>query len=185
MKPKLATSNRFDALLVDDDEDPETFIHPDTGATKTCVTAGTVLRNETPTPIGLKVGSCSNHIIESKSRGELKIKGLPKTARTAYKFDNMSLNLLSMGQVCDAGCVGVFKEKEMIVAKEDDISIKLEKDPILRGVRSGNNDLWRIPLPKSEEKILAATKIATNDVALSAYNQETARSQTRRSTNII
>ena len=44
----------------------------------------------------------------------------------AYKFDNMSLNLLSMGEVCDAGCVGVFREKEMIVAKEDDISIKLK-----------------------------------------------------------
>ena len=86
----------------------------------------------------------------------------------------MSLNLLSMGEVCDAGCVGVFREKEMIVAKEDNISIKLKKDPILTGIRSGNNDLWKIPLPKREEKILVARSIATNNVALSAYNQKTA-----------
>ena len=88
---QLATRNRFDAFLLEeeDDEIPEAFIHPDTGATKTCVTVGTELQNETPTPIGLKVGSCSNHILESKSRGELNIKGLPKAAKTAYKFDNM------------------------------------------------------------------------------------------------
>ena len=177
-KPKkIETSNRFDAFLDDNDEDePENFIHPDTGASKTCVTADTVLRNETPTPNGLKVGSCSNHILESKAKRELKIKGLPKTVTTAYKFDDMSLNLLSMGQVCDAGCVGVFKEKEMIISKETDIKIKLKKDPVLTGKRKGNNDLWKIPLPKAEKEIQKANAVITkcHDLALSAYNQKAA-----------
>ena len=62
----------------------------------------------------------------------------------------------------------------MIVAKEKDISIKLKNDPILTGIRNGNNNLWKIPLPKAEEKILASKQTATNDVALSAYNQKTA-----------
>ena len=122
-----------------------------------------MLRNETPTPEGLKVGSCSNHILESKTKGELKIKGLPKTATTAYKFDEMSLNLLSMGQVCDAGCVGVFKEKEMIISNEDDIEITLKKDPILTGKRNGNNDLWKIPLPKTEQEIQKANVVTAKD----------------------
>ena len=90
----------------------------------------------------MKVGSCSNHVLESKSKGELPITKLPNKAKMAYKFEDMSLNLLSMGQVCDAGCVGVFKKKEMYVAKEDDIDITLRNKPIITGTRNGKNDLW-------------------------------------------
>ena len=71
--PVLQDENRFRALFLEDD-DPDSFIHPDTGATKTCVTKDTKLINEIETPIGMKVGSCSNHIIESESKGQLPFK---------------------------------------------------------------------------------------------------------------
>lgn len=125
----------------------------------------------------MKVGSCSNHIIESESKGELPFKTLPKKAAAAYKFNDISLNLLSVGNVCNEDCVGVFKKKEMFVSKEEDIVITLKKEPLLKGTRNGANNLWKIPIPPVDKEVQRKNQLKTiegNGIALSAYNQKTA-----------
>ena len=79
--PTAIAKNKF-SVLFNNDEEPQLFIHPDTGASKSCVTKGTSLVNEIATPIGMKVGSCSNHVLESKSKGKLPIAKLPDEAKT-------------------------------------------------------------------------------------------------------
>ena len=134
---------------------------------------------------GIKVGSCSNHILESKATGELPLQNLPKKARMANKFDQLPLNLLSMGQVCNEDCVEVFRKHDMMIAKEADISIKLKKEPLLTGKRNGNNELWKIPLPpvelEAQKRVMLAakeeeeTKARLDHTAMSAYNQKNAK----------
>ena len=173
--PTAITKNKF-SVLFNNNEEPQSFIHPDTGAKKSCVTKRRSLVNDIATPIGMKIGSCSNHVLESKSKGKLPITKLPDKAKTAYKFEDMSLNLLSIGSVCDAGCVSVFKKSEMYVAKEDDIDITLRKEPIITGTRNGENDLWQIPLPPAEIKQQEEdTLFELNNLALSAYKQTNAK----------
>ena len=79
------------------------------------------------------------------------LQGLSTKARTAHKVDGIDINLLSIGTVCDQQCVGVFKEKEMFIAHENDVEIKLKRDPMVTGTRNGEGDLWRIPLPSAKE----------------------------------
>ena len=77
-----------------------------------------------------------------------------------------------MGQVCD----DTFKEKGIIISKEDDINITLKEDLILTGTRNNNYDFWKIPLPKAEKEIQEANVVGARkqDLALSTYNQTTA-----------
>lgn len=135
--------------------DNDNSIYPDTGATVTCVKPNTVLENQKPFS-GMKIGSCSNHILSSNTQGEPPLQGLPTKARTAHKVDDININLLSIGTVCDQQCVGVFKEKEMFIAHKKDVKIKLKRNPMVTGTRSGEGDLWKIPLP-------SANKVLEND----------------------
>lgn len=143
------------------------------------------MNNEQATTNGIKVGSCSNHILESKATGELPLQELPKKARMANKFDQLPLNLLSMGQVCNKDCVGIFRKHDMLIAKEADISIELTDKPLLMGKQNGNNELWKIPLPPAElkvqQKVMLAAKEKENIQArldhttMSAYNRKNAK----------
>ena len=132
-------TNSYAALF---DDDPNEYLYPDTGATVTCVTNDTKLINEKLTTNGMKIGSCSNHILQSTATGRLPI-NLPQAATTAQKVDGININLLSIGQTCDQKCVGIFKEKEMFIANEDNIEIIMHANPLVIGTRKGegHNDL--------------------------------------------
>ena len=157
----ISSANKYKALFNDNDDDdierpvtvldmndppkwftnPEQFIYPDTGATNTCVSRKTKLINEVENANDpLNIGSCSNHTLISKSKGKLPLP-LPQKATIAHKFEDMTVNLLSVGRTCDQGCVGVFRENDMFISKEEDIDITLQNDPLVTGVRNGNNDL--------------------------------------------
>ena len=85
----LALTNSYAALF---DNDPSEYLYLDTCATVTCVTNDTRLINEKPTPNGIKIGSCSNHILQSTATGELPLKGLPKAAQTANKVNGINMH---------------------------------------------------------------------------------------------
>lgn len=108
--------------------------------------------NEKPTTgDSLTVGLCSNHTITSDAKGELPIP-LPTAARKAHKFNNMNINLLSIGNACNKNCVSVFRKDDMFISKEEDVEIKLLKEPLVTGTRRDERSLWDIPLPPSEEE---------------------------------
>ena len=44
----------------------------------------------------------------------------------------------------------------MFIAHKIDVKIKLKRDPMVTGTRSGEADLWKIPLP-SANKLLEKT----------------------------
>ena len=138
-------SNAYSVLFDNDNN-----IYTDTGAIVTCVKPNTVLENQRPSA-GMKIGSCSNHILSSNTQGELPLQGLPTRARTAHKVDGININLLSIGTVCYQQYVGVFTEKEMFIAHENDVKIKLKRNPMVTGTRSGEGDLWKVPLPSANE----------------------------------
>ena len=142
----LALSNSFAALF--DDDKSTNYIVPGTGATVTCVKSDTVLENE-KSKLPMQVRSCSNHILQSTTQGELPLKRLPIKTRTANKVDGININLLRVGKTCDHKCIGVFKEKEIFIANEKDIRIIMHGDPLVIGTRQGkgHNDLCKIPLP--------------------------------------
>ena len=85
----IALTNSYAALF---DNYPSEYLYPDTEATVTCVTNDTRLINEKPTPNGIKIGSCSNHILQSTATGELPLKGLPKAAQTANKVNGINMH---------------------------------------------------------------------------------------------
>ena len=102
-------SNTYSALFENDEN--ENSIYTNTGATVICVKPNNILKNENPSS-GMQIGSCSNHILCSKTQGKLPIQELPNKAQTAHKVDGININLLSIGTVCNQQCVGIFKKKK-------------------------------------------------------------------------
>jgi hypothetical protein len=88
----------------------------------------------------------STHIVD------LHLPDLPPAARTAHLFPALGdTSLISIGQLCDAGCTAVFTATE--------VHIHLHNKVIIQGTRSlASNRLWTLDLPDS-----------TTDSALAAY----------------
>ena len=148
------------------------YLIPDTGATTTCVTLNTKLKNEKKVNAneGMRVQLCTGTVTTAVATGELLLKNLPTAARKANKM-NVTLPLLSIGKVCDTNCTAVFRKDDMLIANDNDINIQLLDEPLVTGPRDRNRTgLWKIPIPKSE---CATPPIWTKEMALSAYNQKT------------
>jgi hypothetical protein len=78
--------------------------------------------------------------VHSTHEGEIHIPGLPTSARTVHLVPDLkSHSLLSVGQLCDAGCVVSFTSETVIVRHEDTI--------ILQGERTPATNLWHVPIP--------------------------------------
>ena len=99
----------------------------------------------------MQIRSCSNHMLSNNTQGELPLQGIRTKARTAHKVYGININLLSIGTVCDQQCVGIFKEKEMFIAHENDVEIRLKGNSMMTGTKSSEGDLWKIPLPPANE----------------------------------
>ena len=77
-------------------------------------------------------------IIQSTHTGELPIPHLPPEARKTHLFPSLGdTSLISIGQLCDAGCRAVFTATEALVLHKEDI--------VLRGKRDATtNGLWTL-----------------------------------------
>jgi hypothetical protein len=74
---------------------------------------------------------------------ELALPQLPLSARTAHLFPALGdTSLLSIGQLCDAGCLATFSSSH--------VNVTLHSTVILHGTRSlATNRLWTVTLPSS------------------------------------
>ena len=70
---------------------------------------------------------------------ELDIPGLPSTARKAHVFSEIHKPLLSIPQLCDAGCSVQFDETTVTVTNSNN-------EILLVGTRDPVTNLWLIPL---------------------------------------
>ena len=75
----------------------------------------------------------------------LNLPELPDAARRAYRLPSIMNNLLSVAELCDAGCTVLFEN--------DKVSVKSKENKIiLTGWRDSRNNLWRVPLVDSQMK---------------------------------
>lgn len=120
----------------------------DTGATTHCFEA-TGLRQQyihtnvavtdvKATTSGIQVVLPNSDIMQATHTGQLDIPGITKEARTTHIFANLaSGSLLSIGQLCDAGCTATFTDEKLYIYKDGKI--------ILQGERSSDtNKLWTL-----------------------------------------
>jgi hypothetical protein len=89
-------------------------------------------------PVALPDGT----IIRSSALGSLPLDNLSKPSRKVQVFKDLtSSSLVSIGQLCDDGCVVTLTRDDMKVIKEDTM--------ILRGTRNTTDGLWDVELKRS------------------------------------
>ena len=132
----------------------------DTGCTNHYGTiASPLILNKRPDPQPISVKMPNGQYITSTHIGELPIPNLPPSARTIRLFPSLTDILVSIGQLCDVGCVAI--------QNAHTCQIQYKGTVVLEGTRDCTTDyLWhfsfepptQIPL---EHKILNATPSAT------------------------
>jgi hypothetical protein len=79
-------------------------------------------------------------VIQSTAQTTLDIPNIPSNATLVHLFPGLhSHSLLSIGQLCDAGCEAMFNNNT--------VTISLQEKPILEGIRDDATGLWMIPVP--------------------------------------
>ena len=112
--------------------------------------------NKTPSKVPLKVALPDGSYMYSTHTAELSLPQIPTAARIAHLFPALgNTSLLSIGQLCDAGCTAHFDNSS--------VSIHFKGSTILSGMRNHTtNHLWSINFP---------LKIQSTPMALFAINQ--------------
>ena len=96
--------------------------------------------------------------IQSSHTGYLPLPMLPKGARKADLFPSLQDTcLVSIGQLCDAGCEARFIRDQAIVTKDDEVILLGHRGPTTRG-------LWMMTVP--------SMKLAFSAVSFSASAPE-------------
>jgi hypothetical protein len=88
-----------------------------------------------PKPVTLP----NSTIIWSTHAGELNIPSISLASHTAHMFPDIAESLLSIGLLCDAGCVATFTKT--------DVTINHDGTTLLTGHRSSVTKLWTSSLP--------------------------------------
>ena len=70
--------------------------------------------------------------MRSSHKGHLKFDGVSKEATLAHVYPRASINLVSLGQLCDDGCIGTFNKDYAIVTKNKKVILHANRDPITR-----------------------------------------------------
>ena len=82
----------------------------------------------------------SGDTVVNTHTGHLPLGSLPTSACEAHVIPNIT-PLLSIGQLCDAGCTAVFTNKS--------IAIKKKKVTIMEGYHDETTNLWHLPIAKT------------------------------------
>jgi hypothetical protein len=77
----------------------------------------------------------------------------------------MQSSLLSVGQLCDAGCIALFEKVQ--------VTIKLDNEIILQGKRDPRTGLWTINLPTGDNRATLPGPKVIQHTAMSAIAAET------------
>ena len=129
----------------------------DSGATSHFVTIKAPIINRTRTTKPLAITTANGAVIYSSHTAELNLPNLPLTARICHVVPHLGdFSLISVGQLCDAGCDVTFTREKM--------EVRLEKTVIMQGRRARDTGLWHIDLnhhdgpPKRSAVLLENTR---------------------------
>jgi hypothetical protein len=103
----------------------------------------------------------NGNVMVSTHIAELDLPTVPNAARTVHIFPDMqgSLPLLSIGKLCDHGCIAIYEK--------DTVNILKDKKIILQGKRDFSTGLWFIDLNKNNQPthhFASASTIVHNDI---------------------
>jgi hypothetical protein len=127
----------------------------DTGSSGNYFAVHANLSNIKPNPQPIQVRLPDHNHMYSTHTGELPIPALPSAAQMCHLFPALgNISLVSIGQLCDAGCNATFTSTEATISYNNNI--------ILRGYQdSTTNKLWHLCLPPEP---------TTENVAFAAVN---------------
>jgi hypothetical protein len=98
-------------------------------------------------------------IMRNTHEGLLNLPQLPAGACKTYLFHKMQLSLVSIGQLCHAGCIATFDKRNVFIKKGDEL--------ILQGERDAATGLWTANLGSTP------VFTATQHIAMSAIAAKT------------
>lgn len=102
--------------------------------------------------------------MQNTHEGYLNVPYLPTEACKAYLFEDMQSSLISIGQLCDSGCIAIFDKKQ--------VSILMDNRIILQGKRDKATGLWHVNITPTEHAPLQGPNILQH-AAMSAIAAET------------
>ena len=113
----------------------------DTGCTSHFLSTNARYSNKRPVSTPLRVSLPDHSTMQSTHVVDLHIPDLPPEACIAHLFPALGdTSLISIGQLCDAGCIAIFTS--------DTVKIQLHDKVLLQGTRSlATNRLWTLELP--------------------------------------
>ena len=94
--------------------------------------------NVQQTAIPVSVTLPDNSTMTNTHEATLRLPGVSPSASKAYVFNNMASSLLSIGQLCDDGCIATFDKDSVVIAKDNAV--------ILQGKRDPSTKLWMVDL---------------------------------------
>jgi hypothetical protein len=125
-----------------------------TGSTAHFFTTDSSVHNQVVTTQPLAIRNLNGAIMHSSHEGEIHVPGLPLAAQKIHIVPALtSQSLLSIQQLCDAGCDVTFKASCVKVLFDDIV--------VLQGQRTPTTRLWHLDLPASSTSGHAAISRAT------------------------
>ena len=94
---------------------------------------------------GVTVRLPNGATMQSKATCNLDIKGLTKKGTEANIFDNMHVNLISLGQLCDDDCVITLLKTKALVHKYNNL--------IMMASRNRQNGMWEFDLNRPQDSM--------------------------------
>ena len=138
------------------------ILKADSGATKTYIQSkhAHFLQNKYQLKDGPYATLPDNSKIQATIRGTLPLH--PSLAPTALVYPNLNNeSLLSIGQLCDDGCIAIFEKSKLSILKNGKV--------ILSGHRNSTDGLWDVPFNQYENKINYIISRDKNKTELAQY----------------
>jgi len=116
----------------------------DSGSTATFATSNLPVINKRESKHPITIRNPNGTTMTSTHEAELDAPALPKTARHCYIVPALQeYSLVSIGQICDAGCEVTFTK--------DTVYVTHHNNTVLQGKRSDPNGLWHFDVPNKTQ----------------------------------
>ena len=140
----------------------------DSGATTNCFPAhyrGTDYQLTRPEH-GILAQVANDEIITSVGKDVLNIPELPRSAREAHLFDEISIPLLSVNKICDSDLGVLFLGNNATVFKPTRSTVEIAGTPLLTGSRDKETEMYMVNVPSTTPRTL----LGGNTLGSASYN---------------
>ena len=93
-----------------------------------CLSYDGPIFNVQQTAIPISVTLPDSGTMTNTHEATLRLPGASPSASKAYTFNNMASSLLSIGQLCDDGCVATFDKASVVIAKDNAVILQGKRD---------------------------------------------------------